>query len=141
MLWLVADVARFHHNDRGIWKLLMPCEQKQTQNAKKNFISFFNFFKFFIKKLFALKLNKILKWATKNIPTVNFIIPKSKKRQRNASRPGWNFDKVENLLIWKNFANYKDWSLQLQLSRISFQSWDIWTLHNDIFANQEYQLR
>ena len=62
-------------------------------------------------------------------------------RQRNASRPGWNFDKVENLLIWKNFANYKDWSSQLQLSRISFQSWDIWTLHNDIFANQEYQLR
>ena len=31
---------------------------------------------------FALKLNEILKWVTKNIQTVNVIILKRKKRQR-----------------------------------------------------------
>ena len=50
-----------------------PCEQKQTQNHKKKF---------------TLKLNKILKYATKNIQTVNFIVLKGKKRQRNAIRRG-----------------------------------------------------
>ena len=39
--------------------------------------------KLILKKTFSsLKLNKILKWATKNIQTVNFIILKSKKSQR-----------------------------------------------------------
>ena len=38
----------------------------------------------------------------------------------------WNekFGFEENPLIWKNFWNYKDWSLQLL--RISLQPWDIW---------------
>ena len=36
-----------------------------------------------------------MKWATKNIQRVNFTIVKSKKRQKNASRRSWYFDKVE----------------------------------------------
>ena len=62
----------------------MLCEQKQTQNPKK-----------VIKKKICLKLNKKLKWTTKNMQTVNFIILKSKKRERKASRHGRHFDKVE----------------------------------------------
>ena len=57
----------------------MPCEQKQTQNPTKN----------------HLKLNKILKCATKNIQTMNFNILKSKKRQKNAIRRGWHLEKVD----------------------------------------------
>ena len=41
-----------------------------------------NNFKIILKFFFSLKINKILKWATKNIQTVNFIILKNKKRQR-----------------------------------------------------------
>ena len=58
----------------------------------------------------------------------------------------WKIWFEENPRIWKNISSYKDWSLQL--SRISFQSWDIWiglnnstayvTLHNDFLGNQEY---
>ena len=44
---------------------------KQTQNPKKIILNFF-----------ALKLNQILKWATKNILAVNFTILKSNWRQR-----------------------------------------------------------
>ena len=54
----------------------MPCEQKQTQNPK---------IYIFLLSFFALKLNKILKRATKNIETrayMDFIILKSKKRQK-----------------------------------------------------------
>ena len=35
----------------------------------------------------------------------------------------WKIWLEENPPTWKNFWSYKDWSLQL--SRISFQSWDI----------------
>ena len=46
----------------------------------------------------------------------------------------WKFWFEENPFIWKNFRNYKDWSLQL--SRISLQSWDISmnSLHNDLLG-------
>ena len=44
-----------------------------------------------IKKIILEKLSL----PTKNIQTVNFIILKSKKRQRNAGHHGRHFDKVE----------------------------------------------
>ena len=48
-----------------------------------------------IKKCLCLKTKNILKWERKNIQTVNFIILKSMKRQRNTFRRGLHFDIVE----------------------------------------------
>ena len=61
----------------------------------------------------------------------------------------WNEKIGSKETLWKNFWSYRDWSLQL--SRISFQSRDIWiglickllhriyiTLDNDFFWNQKY---
>ena len=52
-----------------------------------------NNFKIILKFFFSLKINKILKWATKNIQTVN--LEEQETTERNASRRGWHFDKVE----------------------------------------------
>ena len=73
--WLLTW-RNFSVMTRALWKLLMPCEKKNLKILNKSFL----------KKKFPLKLNKILKWARKNFQTVNFIILKSKKRWRNASR-------------------------------------------------------
>ena len=76
-VWLVTDVARF----LVVWKLLMPCEQKQTWNPKK----------IIFKKFLCRKTKQNTEMGEEEHSDSEWYYPEEQETKEERLSPWWAF--------------------------------------------------